>query len=1051
MPGQGRQLVVSMRPGTVPSFLLFRRTELFELPSTMAAAAGTAGEHRRGLDCLSEVLDDKHVAQVLREHLQFPHKASPALGYAGGSKFAAGALFVKLSTGPTSLFEGGPGLLGKVLAKEQAVGKFLLENLRSTNVVVPMSRRADVFVFDPGPMPIHWTSRDWVGRVVSARALVSTRYDLGDHSICVGSSDALQTFHLCAGFHPLAELIAATMGLSYGVVKLKGEGPVTLHKFETLVYKRDERLPKDAGMSDRDCALLLGMDKGESEVSKVCKELEQRYSVILDPLTQFRGRRVDDAMAVSRLPAPWATDPPGSIGSSLPFDVEMHVLPTGQACVVDVSRLAVPEARRAGPWITAVTLVGRRAGRAFAETARVASLDLSGAQGLSEFELSVDHPFFWLTSRAARPAALNAVSAALSGDHTTLAQRLRRAACEGAASVTVDASTGVAAVSCDESPGAGSDVMVALVSFPSLYWQSPQLSCLFGVEAGRFLKSRGLAVSPDEWTSSREAPKLCEAAGVLLGEANVALADGHVREALCASAAGGVHAPAPIEALLDLRQRVKRGLHKVHLGLRHVGALACSLRKTEDTRRALAAACLPKPKSASSLALLSLASTTARLCGIGGRGSDLEGVVLASAVAARALAVKGRCLSAEGYDALRSVLAPESEVNQEQASTWAGAQWQSMLEAAASVAARAESGGLGQATPDPASGCPPEACRRDDAPRARGLRPSNSGEPAACSGRMRTDCHGPEGAHGNTAGGTATSDRACVSPLAVSRPSSTAAASPQAQSALVTASEAAARGGSSVGANRPVSLPGSGLPARSCRDGLRSQRAVQLQPVVASAEAPITSAGAGGPAALSDVGAVQECARPLEAAGPADGCTAQAERGAHVCVELGPVVGKDVYRHALLPFAVPGHDMPTPLDEPQFFQDLLFAQQHEGRMSGEARVLLSLQRMRHVSFSAELREIVRLRFVTLASILHAIGGQHAGTLSNPNLVDGVTCYEFRAEALGSTEEPTGPSPAPAPAPVPAAPAVERYTCLTTPANPGAVAAYSAAKSASEDS
>ena len=118
MPGQGRQLVVSMRPGTVPSFLLFRRTELFELPSTMAAAAGTAGEHRRGLDCLSEVLDDKHVAQVLREHLQFPHKASPALGYAGGSKFAAGALFVKLSTGPTSLFEGGPGLLGKVLAKE---------------------------------------------------------------------------------------------------------------------------------------------------------------------------------------------------------------------------------------------------------------------------------------------------------------------------------------------------------------------------------------------------------------------------------------------------------------------------------------------------------------------------------------------------------------------------------------------------------------------------------------------------------------------------------------------------------------------------------------------------------------------------------------------------------------------------------------------------------------------------------------------------------------------------------------------------------------------
>ncbi|KAA0174444.1 hypothetical protein FNF27_04042 [Cafeteria roenbergensis] len=593
-------------------------------PSTMAAAAGTAGEHRRGLDCLSEVLDDKHVAEVLREHLQFPHKASPALGYAGGSKFAAGALFVKLSTGPTSLFEGGPGLLGKVLAKEQAVGKFLLENLRSTNVVVPMSRRADVFVFDPGPMPIHWTSRDWVGRVVSARALVSTRYDLGDHSICVGSSDALQTFHLCAGFHPLAELIAATMGLSYGVVKLKGEGPVTLHKFETLVYKRDERLPKDAGMSDRDCALLLGMDKGESEVSKVCKELEQRYSVILDPLTQFRGRRVDDAMAVSRLPAPWATDPPGSIGSSLPFDVEMHVLPTGQACVVDVSRLAVPEARRAGPWITAVTLVGRRAGRAFAETARVASLDLSGAQGLSEFELSVDHPFFWLTSRAARPAALNAVSAALSGDHTTLAQRLRRAACEGAASVTVDASTGVVAVSCDESPGAGSDVMVALVSFPSLYWQSPQLSCLFGVEAGRFLKSRGLA-------------------------------------------------------------------------------------------------------------------------------------------------------------------------------------------------------------------------------------------------------------------------------------------------------------------------------------------------------------------------------------------------------------------------------------------DLLFAQQHEGRMSGEARVLLSLQRMRHVSFSAELREIVRLRFVTLASILHAIGGQHAGTLSNPNLVDGVTCYEFRAEALGSTEEPTGPSPAPAPAPVPAAPAVERYTCLTTPANPGAVAAYSAAKSASEDS
>lgn len=170
-----------------------------------------------------------------------------------------------------------------------------------------------------------------------------------------------------------------------------------------------------------------------------------------------------------------------------------------------------------------------------------------------------------------------------------------------------------------------------------------------------------------------------------------------------------------------------------------------------------------------------------------------------------------------------------------------------------------------------------------------------------------------------------------------------------------------------------------------------------------------------------------------------------------MCVELGPVVGKDVYRHALLPFAVPGHDMPTPLDEPQFFQDLLFAQQHEGRMSGEARVLLSLQRMRHVSFSAELREIVRLRFVTLASILHAIGGQHAGTLSNPNLVDGVTCYEFRAEALGSTEEPTGPSPAPAPAPVPAAPAVERYTCLTTPANPGAVAAYSAAKSASEDS
>ncbi|KAA0164639.1 hypothetical protein FNF27_07780 [Cafeteria roenbergensis] len=290
--------------------------------------------------------------------------------------------------------------------------------------------------------------------------------------------------------------------------------------------------------------------------------------------------------------------------SPLPFDVEMHILPTGERCIVDTHRLLVPE--------PASNVVER-----------------------DEFVAVV-----WRAEAPGRPAVTAVVS--VPSDHPDKAGVAVTKALGSEAPLEMASwerpvrNCGVVVrAACDET------VRVLLVC-PDLYWHAAPLTALYPPMAGRVVRELAPAcpaVSPDD-VADGEGTRLafCE---VLLSQANAELA--------AAAIVASVRELGASSDFQQLRAAVKAGLHSRGMGLRHVArvwdatvALGSSEEQRQHLRLALACACLPRPGSSAGLALESLCEWRS----IVHEDSAADRLLWAAACAgARAAACKGRLAS----------------------------------------------------------------------------------------------------------------------------------------------------------------------------------------------------------------------------------------------------------------------------------------------------------------------------------------------------------------------------------------------------------------------
>ena len=487
-----------------------------------------------------------------------------------------------------------------------AVG-FLHEALDGAHLTVPLVSCVDVTVRDGAASRVY--------RVQAFSALA-----IGKSTLRSGSSDGGATIHVCDAMHGPLESVARAFHLAPGRFA-GGLDAVTAHSYELMrAAERDAALLADAGPALTALLEGLGVGLGAREASGDCLRFEQEaaergVSVVLDPFRAVSSRYTTSrASTEAGHASSGGALRGGSVAQVLPYDVEGHMLPSGERCIADTHRLCIPETRRGDDH----------------DDRRCVAVVVKGDGSVEVRQCTVDD----LTSDSSIIAA--ACSAAGRGTPST--STVRREAGAGCFVVSwTDASERV------------------IVSHPLMYWRAPHLTALYPPTAGSVLRERGIpAVSPDVVLRGGDFRSLDRATAELLSEDNVAKAASHVQGRVAECVAAGS------EDVSSLRAAVKAGLHASGLGLRH----AWQVWSRDDGRSdpgagvatgvapaagggmlecAFVCACLPRPGSSAGLGLQSLMASRG-LNGLDGDGDEdgsHRSLWLTACLAARASAVKG--------------------------------------------------------------------------------------------------------------------------------------------------------------------------------------------------------------------------------------------------------------------------------------------------------------------------------------------------------------------------------------------------------------------------
>jgi len=525
-------------------------------------------------------------------------------GIAGGVKVvdSRDEAFFKISEDQLGIYRGSPVMAGKPAKHELSAVSQLHEVLDGAHLTVPLVSCVDVTVRDSPASRVY--------RVQAFSAL-----EISDSTLRSGSDDGGRSTHVCAAMMGPLESVATAFHLAPGRFT-KGLDAVTVHSYELeLAAERDAGLLADAGPALRAELDTLGVAIGASDTSGPCSRLQAQIeattglTVVLDPLRGVSSRYSRGQASGVGLPAALAGRD-GHVPTVLPFDVEGHILPSGERCIADTHRLCIPEMNIQEGRSGGIAVVMRGGGGA----TEVATVQL----GDNDAALTAD----------ARTALSAAAAAGVGG--------------EPAATVRHMPGTGCVLVSWEGVKH------VVVVAHPSMYWKAAHLTALFPPTAGRVLAAAGAArVNPDALLRGGDLAPLRHAALELLSAGNLGRAAAAVRwhvmqrEEACSA------------DVASLRGAVKAGLHEHGLGLRHtsmvwrhVAAAPSGCESPADKAQAgsmtgsleecaYVCSCLPRPGSSAGLALEQL------MLGRGESAAAPDVKWLAACLAGRASAVKG--------------------------------------------------------------------------------------------------------------------------------------------------------------------------------------------------------------------------------------------------------------------------------------------------------------------------------------------------------------------------------------------------------------------------
>lgn len=575
-------------------------------------------------------------------------------GIAGGAKVVdtENGMFFKIADDSEGVFQGISAMQGKPAKREASVCRWLCARYQeSAGLMVSPSTVTDIIARNSG------------GDAVAVyRVMASLNLPVGEESLRLGSGDGGLTVHSCAAVAKRARVVADLCHVAPSRFQ-PSQGVVVDHS--RVLVSAGRRLAPELPGDGRLFEWLdtLGASPRLYSTEGRCAELEALLGVRLDPLYHFTAKwetvklpvpppgfgdapdiaaadgdqdDVDEALAAAmaagfqgaaaaettQAGAPRSSSSSGSNRCSssraasacstgqlpLPFDVEVHGLPSGQLLLVDAHRLAIPEVPVVHWGLGVVVGVGPE------------GVYVSDAAAASELQPSA----LVKAAEEASRAHGGAEGLCLRGDDSAAGELARQCGSQLLCSP-------------DGAP-------VALLPQPQKLWAAPFITALFPPGAGAVLRSLGgPAVSPDD-VFTDDGKSAVAATAALLGPRNTAAAARAVLAAVQAAAAvlesGGdsSEGDAAMERILSLRGAVKQGLHLRGLGLRHVAfvhaaAARGDIEESALLDEALVCACLPRPGSCAGVAL-------ERLAALG------DGDWPVAVIAARAVASKGRTTSA---------------------------------------------------------------------------------------------------------------------------------------------------------------------------------------------------------------------------------------------------------------------------------------------------------------------------------------------------------------------------------------------------------------------
>ncbi|KAA0155391.1 hypothetical protein FNF29_01766 [Cafeteria roenbergensis] len=258
-------------------------------------------------------------------------------GTAGGVKVSdtrAGAFF-KIASDVAGIYKGSAVMADKAAKHELAALAFLHNVVDSPHLTVPVAACTDVTVRGPDGRP------ERVYRVQATSLL-----PLGRSTLRLGSEDANATANLSADCAEVARSLAAAFRLGPSFAQPR---QVTVHTYARVALPRDPaRLPVMGPESE---ALLerLGAGRAQSEATGVCAAVQAASGAIVDPLQPTAVTHSSETLplrglAAERLPVAFRAGGGGyAFQQVLPFDVEVHLLPTGERQALAAAEAAFPE------------------------------------------------------------------------------------------------------------------------------------------------------------------------------------------------------------------------------------------------------------------------------------------------------------------------------------------------------------------------------------------------------------------------------------------------------------------------------------------------------------------------------------------------------------------------------------------------------------------------------------------------------------------------------------------------------------------------------------